>query len=76
MGIHRASTFHQLHEAAIPKESEGVSPLAKKMPASCIAAILSNAESELYRLKDLPLSSYKWTWGETLTEEEEVLNLR
>ena len=75
MGIRRASTFHQLHEAAILKESEGVSPPAKKKPAAHIAAVLRNAELELDRLKGLPSSSYKWTWGETLTEEE-VLNLR
>ena len=45
MGICRASTFHQLHEATILKVSEGVSPLAKKKPAARIAAVLSNGAS-------------------------------
>src|SRR5271155_3565719 len=31
--------------------------------------------SDLKRLEELPVSSYKWTWGETLTEDD-VLGLR
>jgi hypothetical protein len=76
-GIRRASTFNVLHEAAILKETASVSPpvKAKGKPAHHISAVMRNASSELARLKDLPASSYKWTWGEKLTEEE-VLDLR
>lgn len=75
IGIRRASTFNLLHEAAIAKESADV-PLPAPAPASHhIAEVIRNASSELERLKGLPASSYKWTWGETLTEGE-VLKLR
>ncbi|KAF8815457.1 hypothetical protein BYT27DRAFT_7249120 [Phlegmacium glaucopus] len=51
--MHQASTFHQLHEAALIKETTGMTPA----PAS------------------LPPTSYRWTWGEELTEDD-VLALR
>ena len=52
--LRRTSTFHQLYEAAITKETTVSSPA----PAPT-----------------LPASSYKWTWGETLSNSE-VLDLR
>ncbi|KAF8814635.1 hypothetical protein BYT27DRAFT_7081820, partial [Phlegmacium glaucopus] len=80
LGIRRASTFHLLHEAALCKETAGsptpviwyefnLSP-ALAPTAHYIAAVAKNAKSELNRLMDLPASSYKWTWGETLTEAD------
>jgi hypothetical protein len=74
-GIRKASTFNLLHEAALLKETAGISPPAQRPVASHIANISRRASSELNRLNELPASSYKWTWGETLTENE-VLNLR
>ena len=71
IGIRKASNFQLLHEAAILKETAGIPPPTKGKTHQ-ISAV---ASKELNRLKDLPPSSYKWTWGETLTEEE-VLNLR
>jgi hypothetical protein len=75
IGNRRASTFNLLHEAAILKETAGLSPPAPDTTSCRISAVIQNASSELQRLRDLPASSYKWTWGETLTEKE-VLNLR
>ena len=75
IGIRKASIFNQLHEAAILKESDSVPPPAKATKAHHIAETQRRASSELKRLEDLPASSYKWTWGETLTKEE-VLKLR
>ena len=69
IGIRKASTFHQLHEAAILKESSVVSDLPRRIPK-----VVRNAESEHNGLEKLPESSYKWTWGETLTEKD-VLSL-
>jgi hypothetical protein len=75
IGIRRASTFNLLHEAAILKESGSIPPPAKTPTAHRIADVVRKASAELDRLKDLPASSYKWTWGETLTEKD-VINLR
>jgi hypothetical protein len=75
LGQRRASTFNLLHEAAVLKETAGVRPLAKAETAIHIAAVIRNASSELKRLQDFPVSSYKWSWGETLIEKD-VLNLR
>jgi len=74
IGIRRASTFYLLHEAALLKET-GNASLPAKTSTLNIADVIRNASTELNRLKGLPPSSYKWTWGETLTEKE-VLNLR
>ena len=35
----------------------------------------NHAASELNRLDKIPATSYKWTWGESLTEED-IINLR
>lgn len=75
VGIRRASTFHNLHEAANLKETPIVPPPAQAPTSHRISEVLRNASSELNRLKNLPASSYKWTWGETLTTQD-VLNLR
>jgi hypothetical protein len=75
IGIRRASTFNLLHEAAILKETASTTPPAKDTKKKRIAAVLLNASLELKRLSDLPASSYKWTWGETLTIKD-VLELR
>ena len=75
LGLRRASTFHLLYEAAIMKETAGLSPPAQAPTEHRISAVMSNASNELNRLKELPASSYKWTWGETLTKKE-VLKLR
>ena len=57
------------------KETERVPAPAKAKVAHQIAEVHTNALSELKRLQELPISSYKWTWGETLTEGD-VLGLR
>ena len=75
IGIRRASAFNLLHEAAILKETSNVTPPAKASTAHRISSVARSASSELNRLNNLPASSYKWTWGETLTEDE-VFNLR
>jgi len=75
VGIRRASTFNQLHEAAILKETERIPAPAKAKVAHRIAEVHRKASSDLKRLEELPVSSYKWTWGETLTEDD-VLGLR
>ena len=75
LGIRRASIFNSLHEAAILKESDSIPPPVSAPAIHHIKSVFQNATSELNRLKDLPASSYKWTWGETLTRDD-VLNLR
>ena len=75
VGIRRASTFNQLHEAAILKETERIPAPAKAKVAHRIAEVHRKASLDLKRLQELPVSSYKWTWGETLTEDD-VLGLR
>ena len=72
IGIRRASTFNLLHEASILKETAGVPPPAEAPMRHHISEF---ASSELKRLQDLPATSYKWTWGESLSNEE-VLKLR
>ena len=75
LGIRRASIFNSLHETAILKESDSIPPPVSAPAIHHIKSVFQNATSELNRLKDLPASSYKWTWGETLTTDD-VLNLR
>ncbi|KAF8805304.1 hypothetical protein BYT27DRAFT_7213234 [Phlegmacium glaucopus] len=75
LGLCRASTFHLLHEAAVLKETAGCSAPASATTAQHIGNVARTASSELTRLQSLPASSYKWTWGETLTKAE-VLALR
>jgi hypothetical protein len=74
-GIRRASAFNLLHEAALLKETAGVPPPAPSSKKIKITRVKQTASSELDRLKKLPASSYKWTWGVNLTEED-VLALR
>jgi len=75
IGIRRASTFNLLHEAAILKETAGLSLPSRTLTARSISEVSRIASSELERLRNLPASSYKWTWGETLTKKD-VLDLR
>jgi hypothetical protein len=67
--MHRASIFHSLHQAAVIKETSGISSGTRGMSTG-IDSVRTTAEGELERLKNLPPSSYKWTWGETLTKSE------
>ncbi|KAF8805796.1 hypothetical protein BYT27DRAFT_7257903, partial [Phlegmacium glaucopus] len=75
LGLRRASTFHLLHEAAVLKETAGCSAPASATTAQHIGNVARMASSELTWLQSLLASSYKWTWGETLTKAE-VLALR
>lgn len=75
LGIHKASTFQLLHEAAILKETASIAPPARASKARRIEAVNKNAKSQFQQLKNLPPTSHKWTWGETLTEDD-VLALR
>jgi hypothetical protein len=74
IGIRRASTFNLLHETVILKETGGAAPPAKAKTRN-ISRDNYNPSSELKRLQALPPSSYKWTWGETLTNDD-ILKLR
>lgn len=70
--MRRASTFNLLYEAAVNKETDAPS---RPVPSSSTpAAFAKRAKEELIRLQGLPASSYKWTWGATLTEKD-VLSL-
>ncbi|KAF8799490.1 hypothetical protein BYT27DRAFT_7263780 [Phlegmacium glaucopus] len=75
LGLRQASTFHLLHEAAVLKETARCSAPASATTAQHIGNVARTASSELTQLQSLPASSYKWTWGETLTKAE-VLALR
>lgn len=79
IGLRKASTYNLLHEAAILKETAEISPPERASKIHHISAVSGTALSELNRLKErlknLPESSYKWTWGETLSNDD-VLNLR
>jgi hypothetical protein len=76
LGIRRTAAFNLLHEAAVIKETAGtLAPAPAPLSTHLISAVTENASSELTRLQNLPPSSYKWTWGETLTEKE-VIALR
>ena len=71
--MRRASTFNLLYEAAVIKETEnlGLQKPSQMTPAS----VREKAARDLQTLTTaLPASSYKWTWGATLTEED-VLSL-
>ena len=73
ISIRKSSAFNLFHEAAILKETKGPeAPRAKT--GDRILSVGENVVLELKHLKDLPALSYKWTWGETLSEEE-VLKL-
>ena len=75
----RTAGFYTLHEKVILKEMSsdslnirGVG--SKTQTKRLIRQVADNAEKELKRLQNSP-SSYKWTWGETLTTGE-VLDLQ
>ena len=73
INMRRASTFYQLYEAAVMKETFSTSTA---MPILLDAdSVQQVAVEELDRLRNLPATSYKWTWGESL-KESEVLDLR
>lgn len=75
IGLRKASTFYLLHEAAILKETADVNAPVPDTIAERIAIVNNDATSYLKQVHSLPASSYKWTWGKTLTVEE-VLALR
>jgi hypothetical protein len=71
--MHRASTFHSLHEAAVIKETAATSsgmPSGGAGLSSGIELVRSLAEEEFKRLTNLPPASHKWTWGESLTTSD------
>jgi hypothetical protein len=70
LDMRRASTFNLLNEAAVLKETASTSPATRNPNI-----VRRNAEQELERLRNLPVSSHKWTWGEILTVDN-VLALR
>ncbi|KAF8809693.1 hypothetical protein BYT27DRAFT_7241109 [Phlegmacium glaucopus] len=82
LDMRRASTFNLLHEAAVIKESstpasdelaQQVRGINTSTSASLQqASIAEVAEQELHRLRALPPTSHKWTWGESLTDAEVV----
>jgi len=78
--VRRASTFHQLHEAAHAKEMAGYASGASVSHDGSISldksSIAEKAKRELERLQALPPSSHKWTWGESLTEAEVLGGVR
>ena len=81
LGIHQASTFHQLHEAALLKETDASAATATAPPTGSLPAhthasqyIATAAATNLTRLQQLPPSAYKWAWGMQLTAAE-VLGL-
>jgi hypothetical protein len=75
--MRRASTFNLLHEAAVIKEmstsatsaTSATSPTSARTRAERVAV---KAKRELTRLQALPTTSYKWTWGERLTDAEVI----
>jgi hypothetical protein len=71
--MRRASTFNTLHEAAVIKEMAGQLSATSAFPMG-VESVQNIAAQELKRLKELPPTSHKWTWGETLTKNE-VLGL-
>ena len=75
LGVRKCSTFNLLYEAAVLKETAGVSPPANVSTVKHISDVRNHAASELNRLDKMPATSYKWTWGESLTEED-IINLR
>lgn len=78
LDMRRASIFNELHDAAVLKETattETSVPTTSFPVSPTPASITSTAREELHRLRNLPISSYKWTWGINLTEAD-VLDMR
>jgi len=78
----RALGFYSLHEKVLTKELISEShpvtvkhsnPGTKKGKMSLQVSL--DADEELKRLRAVPTGSHKWTWGETLTQDE-VRSLR
>ena len=81
LGMHWASTFHQLHEAALLKETDASAATAPPPPTGSLQAcacasqhIANAAAANLTQLQQLPPLAYKWVWGMQLTAAE-VLGL-
>ena len=72
LDMRRASMFHLLHQAAVIKDVGPALPMAAfpRTKADRVGAVADRALSDLQKMQALPLSSYKWTWGEDLTEAE------
>ena len=84
--MRRAAGFYHLHEKAITKElqqpTSGTGPVPKPNVSTAAHSLnqkgvnrqsqrmTAQASAELQRLKAMPASSYKWTWGTDLTEED------
>lgn len=67
--MRRASMFNLLYEAAVIKET-AVAPSAISASVRTVDSVAANARNELRRLQEMPPSSHKWTWGESLTKTE------
>src|SRR6202142_3076604 len=78
--VRRAAGFQRVHELALLKEPqaeraasndsgrvEGPKKTAIKKRSELVAA---RAQAELERLRSLPPSSHKWTWGVDITEKD------
>jgi hypothetical protein len=71
LDMRRASTFYELHEAVVKKETAGTpSAAVLTRGPDAVRYIAERSKVELDRLRALPPTSYKWTWGEQLTEDE------
>src|SRR6202142_3278058 len=78
--VRRAAGFQRVHELALLKEPqaeraasndsgrvEGPKKMAIKKRSELVAA---RAQAEVERLRSLPPSSHKWTWGVDITEKD------
>ena len=82
LGMRQASMFHQLHEAALLKETDASAatatvPPTGSLPAhTCASQYITNAAAtNLTQLQWLPPSAYKWAWGTQLTAAEVLRSL-
>jgi len=78
----RAVGFYSLHEKVLTKELVSESQpvtvkhsLAGTEKGKMSLQVCEDAHKELERLRAMPTGSHKWTWGETLTQDE-VRSLR
>ena len=74
---HGALGFYSLHEKVLMKElgSESQSVIVKHKLSTTKKGKMSrqvheDANKELKRLRAMPTASHKWTWGESLTQDE------
>ena len=75
LGVRKTSTFNLLYEAALLKETGGVSHPAKKTGKSPAVKKVGDMSTNQIQQKEMPDSSYKWTWGESLSKDD-VIALR